>query len=219
MSRTYTQLNQDLQDWMEDDDLEFTGSIERLINLAELRVVKDLDLSIFHSNDTVATTATNDTVLRPTGSPNPFIVVQSVFYNVGTERTFLELRSTDFVRDFQVPGVTGPPKYYAEFSETEWTLAPVPDAIYSLVCRGIARPTPLSGTNDTNWLSDNVDDLLFSAAKAESEGFLKADDRIDIWKGEYVELLTITKRELYELLGERYNLSPMEVPAFPTNQR
>ena len=219
MSRTYTELLADLQNWMEDDDVEFTGSIPRLINLAELRVVKDLDLSIFHSNDTVPTVASDDTVLRPTGSPNPFIVVQSIFYNNGGERTFLELRSTDFVRDFAGGAANGPPKYYAEFSETEWTLAPVPDAVYSLVCRGIARPDPLGPMNDTNWLSDNVDDLLFAGAKAQSEGYLKADDRIDLWKTEYVELLAVTKRELYELMGERYNLTPMEVPAFPTNQR
>jgi hypothetical protein len=62
------------------------------------------------------------------------------------------------------------------------------------------------------------DDLLFKACLAESEKFLKADDRVDVWKADYIEVLALAKRETYTLLQEHYNLTPLEVPAAPLNQ-
>jgi hypothetical protein len=144
---------------------------------------------------------------------------QSIYYDNAGERIFLELRSTDFVRDHQTIGATAPPKYYAETSETDWLLSPIPDAIYTLNARGVTRPTRLSAGNTTTWLSLHQDDMLFKACLAEAEGFLKADDRLPMWAEQYAAALPLAKRETYELLNQRYNLTPMEVPAFPTNQR
>jgi hypothetical protein len=134
-------------------------------------------------------------------------------------RTFLELRSTDFVRDHQTIGATAPPKYYSEQTETDWLLSPIPDNTYTLNARGVTRPTRLSGTQTTTWLSLHQDDLLFKACLAEAEGFLKSDDRVQIWQEQYVSALPLAKRETYELLNQRYNLTPLEVPGVPTTQR
>jgi len=83
----------------------------------------------------------------------------------------------------------------------------------------VTRPARLSVGNATTWLSLHQDDLLFKACLAESERFLKSDDRVELWKTEYTEALPLAKRETYELLNQRYNLTPLEVPAVPTNQR
>jgi hypothetical protein len=217
-NKTYTELSDNLQAWLEDDDLEFQGSIDDLINLGEMRCWRDLDLSIFTSEDTAATAIGTETVTKPT-TDTELVVFQSIYYDNAGERTFLELRSTDYVRDHQVIGATAPPKYYAEQTETDWLLSPIPDAIYTLTARGVTRPTRLSVGNPTTWLSLHQDDLLFKACLAESEKFLKSDDRVEMWKTDYTETLVLAKRETYELLNQRYNLTPMEVPATPTNQR
>lgn len=215
---TYAELVQKLQDWLEDDDAEFVGSVDDVINLGEMRLWRDLDLSIFTAEDTAATAASTDTVTKPTTDPQ-LVSWQSIYYDNAGERTHLELRSTDFVRDHQVIGATAPPKYYAETSETDWLLSPIPDAIYTLNARGITRPTRLSGTQTTTWLSTHQDDMLFKACLAEAEGFLKADDRAPMWMEQYTSALPLAKRETYELLNQHYNLTPLEVPAVPTTQR
>jgi hypothetical protein len=215
---TYAELVAKLQAWMEDDDAEFVGSIDDIINLGEMRLWKDLDLSIFTSEDTVATVGSQATVTKPTSDPQ-LVSWQSIYYDNGSVRTFLELRSTDFVRDHQTIGATSAPKYYAETNETDWLLSPIPDAIYTLNARGVTRPTRLSGSQTTTWLSTHQDDLLFKACLAEAEGFLKSDDRVPMWVQQYVDALPLAKRETYELLNQRYNLTPLEVPAVPTTQR
>ena len=215
---TYAELTQKLQDWLEDDDAEFVGVIDDVINLGEMRLWRDLDLSIFTSEDTAPTSNGVATVTKPTTDPQ-LVSWQSIYYDNAGERTFLELRSTDFVRDHQVIGATAPPKYYAEQTETDWLLSPIPDAIYTLNARGVTRPTRLSGTQTTTWLSTHQDDILFKACLAEAEGFLKSDDRVPMWTEQYVAALPLAKRETYELLNQRYNLTPLEVPAVPTNQR
>lgn len=217
MSRTYTELVADLQEWLEDDDTEFAASIPRLINLGELRVIKDLDLGIFKEDQTAATVGSQEFVTYPATTLD-LVAWKSIYYDNAGQRVWLELRGSDYVRDYQVPAATGAPRYYAE-ENGQWLLAPIPDAIYTLNARALVRPAPLSVSNTTNWLSDTVDDLLFKACLAESDQFLKSDDRVAMWKQEYQELLPTTKRDVYTLLGEHYQLTPLEVPGVPTTGR
>lgn len=217
MSTTYTLLSADLQGWLEDDDAEFEGSIDKVIELGELRLLRDLHLSIFHTVDTAATVSGTATLTKPTTDAS-VIAFDSLWYGTAPNTVFLELRSHDFVRDY-ISGTNGPPKYYAELSETEWLLGPVPDAIYTVNTRGIARPDGLSSGQATTWLSTHASDILLKACLAEAEGFLKSDDRKPIWEEDYGQRLLNAKREIYTLLGQAYNLSPLEVPAQPTNAR
>jgi len=215
---THTLLTAKLQQWLEDDDAEFSSSIDDIINLGELRVWRDLDLSIFTSTDTVTTVVSTETVTKPT-TDTELVTWQSLYYDNGNVRTWIELRSNDWVRDFQTPVSLGPPKYYSELNETQWLLGPAPDAIYTINARGITRPTKLSSGNPTTWLSNHQDDLLFKACLAEAEGMLKADDRRTMWQEDYASALPLAKRETYEMLNAHYNLTPLEVPAVPTTQR
>ena len=224
-NKTYAELEQQLQDWLEDDDSEFQGSIEEIIQLGQMRCWRDLDLSIFTSEDSVATTATLETLVKPI-TDTELVSFQSLWFDFdlgdgrGLRRYWLELRSTDFVRDMQRPGVTGLPKYYCERDQDTWELAPVPDAIYAVNTRGTTRLETLDPvTNTTNWLSLHQSDLLFKACLAEAEAFLKADDRVPVWFEQYASALPLAKKECYTLLQERYNLTPLEIPAVATQQR
>lgn len=222
-NKTYTELAANLQAWLEDDDNEFQGSIPEIIDLGQMRLWRDLDLSIFTSEDTSDTVASNELLAKPS-TDTEVVSFQSLWFDfdpgAGTQRYWLELRSTDFIRDYQQPGVTGIPKYYCERDQDNWALAPIPDAIYTVNTRGTTRLEPLvPTTQETNWLSLHMDDILFKACLAESEKFLKSDDRVEMWKADYTEALPLAKRETYTLLQERYNLTPLEVPAVPTNQR
>lgn len=208
---TATQLTADLQAWLEDDDAEFQGSIPEIINLGELRLIRDLDLSIFYSVDTAATTQSQAEVAKPVGYTADELGAQSIYYTVANVTTFLELRSIDWIREY-LTATEAAPLYYAEPDQTNFVVAPLPDGVYTLNIRHLNRPAPLVvTTNENNWLSDNAGDILFKACLAESEKFLKSDDRIPIWEQDYMTSLPSTKRELYELMGTRYP----ELRAFP----
>ena len=216
-NKTYTELAANLQDWLEDDGGEFAASIDDIINLGEMRLWRDLDLSIFTSENTTVTADGVATAVKPVADLE-LVVTQSIYYDNAGVRTFLELRSTDFIRDHQVIGATAPPRYYSEQTETDWLLSPIPDGIYTLNARGITRPTRLSVGNPTTWLSLHQDDLLFKVCLAEAEGMLKSDDRVPMWAEQYAAALPLGKRETYELLNQHYHLTPLEVPAAPLNQ-
>lgn len=213
---TYTELVAKLQDWLEDDDEDFQGSIDDVIQLGELRCLRDLDLTIFNTEDTTPTVDMQDSVPKPAGVD--VVSWQSIYFDDAGERTWLELRSYGFVRDHQVVGATAPPKYYSEHTETDWLLSPIPDAVYTLNARGITRPDGLSVGTSNTWLGDNAGDLLFKGCLAEAEGFLKSDDRKGMWMQDYTGLLPVVKRELYEMLGQHYDLTPIEMPAAPVNR-
>lgn len=217
MTTTYTTLVSDIQAWLEDDDAEFEGSVDKVIELGEYRLLRDLDLTIFTSVDTVATVADTATITKPSTDPS-VIAWQTLWYGSAPDTVFLELRSHDYVRDYQ-SGTSDAPKYYAELNETTWLLAPVPDAIYTINTRGIARPDGLSSGQATSWLGTHASDILLKACLAEAEGFLKSDDRKPMWEEDYSQRLVNAKREIYTLLGQHYNLTPLEVPAQPTNAR
>lgn len=218
-NKTYAELEQNLQDWLEDDDAEFQGSIEEVIQLGQMRLWRDLDLSIFTSEDTATTSIGAATITKPV-TDTELVSFKSLWYDNLGERTFLELRSADFIRDYQVPGQNAAPKYYCELNEAQWELAPVPDAIYTINTRGTTRLDVLDPiTNTTNWLSLHQSDLLFKACLAEAENFLKADDRAPIWFEQYQGVLPLAKKETYELLEARYQLTPLQTPASPTTQR
>lgn len=217
-NKTYAEITANLQAWMEDDDTEFVGAIDDLINLGEMRLWRDLDLGIFTSEDSTPTVQSDELLLKPIADTE-LVSFQSLWYDNAGLRTFLQLRSPDWIRDYQDPAAEAAPRYYCELEENNWAVAPIPDAVYTINTRGTTRPAKLADTPAGTWLSLHQDDLLFKACLAESEGFLKADDRVEMWKTQYTELLPIAKRETYTLLQQRYNLTPLEVPAAPTNQR
>jgi len=213
----YTTLVQNLQNWMEDDGLEFAGSIEQLVAIAHRRVCRDLDLALFVGSGSSNTANGNPVLTKP--SVTGIIAFSTLRYTNAGRQTILSQRSLDYVLDYAGNSTGGPPLYYADLSETQWTLAPVPAATHAVTCTGSIDPPPLSTTVATTWLGDALPDLLFKACKQEAEGFLKADDRIQIWTQQYAEALPIAKRYLYDLLRARYQLTPMQVPAQPTIAR
>lgn len=213
---TATEITAKLQQMLEDDDAEFQGSIPDIINLGEVRVLRDLDLSLFDKTATSPTVQTQETVAKPVGYTGDYVLgLRSLSFVSGGRTYWLEQKSADFIRDY-LTSTEAMPRYYAEADEANWLVAPLPDAVYTLTARWVSRPAPLVVTaNETNWLSNNVGDLLFKACLAESEEFLKSDDRIAVWKTDYAELLPRVKRELYGVINTRYpriGAKPMLTP-------
>jgi hypothetical protein len=219
---TYNDLLAGLQAWLEDDDAEFQGSIPDVIDLAEKRLVRDLGLQLFRRVDSTTTmTASVNTATKPTiASPDLLITTKQMWLTGGAipagEFRFPAQRDVSYCRWHASGSTDAEPEFWAELDETTWFFSPAPDATYTVNISYLSRPDRLTVANQTNWLSDNVYDILFKAGLAEAEKFLKADERVLVWDKDYLENMPQVRRELYQQFGNQFDrLGATPLPAQP----
>ncbi len=113
-------------------------------------------------------------------------------------RRYLERRTYEWCLDFEPDETaTAEPKYYAEFTETEFFVVPPPDLEYGFELRQIQTPDALAPGNQNTWLGDNAGDLLLYACLLASDEFLISDPAdLETWRQSYGELMPARKIEL-----------------------
>jgi len=175
--------------------------------LAEDKVLRDLDLELFDVNSTGTFTGSNAYLTKPTG----LVALRTMHYTDASGNfQLLEPRAWAVCKDYwpKEATTTATPKYFAEFSDTQWYIAGTPASGLTVTSRYIKRPAGLATGTATTWLGTNVGDLLLYACLVGSEQYLKADDRIATWKTEYGERLTAAKAELKP--ATRMDYSPVD---------
>lgn len=202
----YDSLVDAIQSTTEDHGSEFLANIPRIIALAEDRVLRDLDLEIFD----VTSTSTFNAGSPWVGKPSDLVALRYMQYSGPAGLVTLVPKSMAYVTTYWPveSTLTTTPKYYAEYSETNWFIAGTPQNASPLTIRYIRRPTGLSAANPTTWLSTHVADALFYACLVASEQFLKADERIAVWGGDYTDRLGKAKEELRRTT--RIDYQPMD---------
>jgi hypothetical protein len=176
---TYDGLVSKMSSYTEDNSSEFTAEVNGMINRAEERIIRDLDLSLFNVTLSTATSAGVSTYSKGwTDSP-----VISIHFT--DEGVFAQRRTRAFI---QGHGGTGVPLYFHENQSTIYW-APTPDDAYAYTLTYVQRPTRLSSSTQTNWLTQNVGDLLLWASLIEAEAFLIAPERVQEFKQSYAENL------------------------------
>lgn len=194
MQFTYATLTSALQAWPVNDDTVYVANLPLIIAAGETRLVVDLNLDIFDAVDaTIVVTAASRDVPKPTG----LIGTRTLYLIASNVRTQLKKRSRDFCMQYAPnPTLTGTPKYFCDLSTTNWMVVPTPVATGTAEAFFIKRPTGLSGSTTTTWLSQNAGDLLFKACLLEAEEYLKADDRWADIANSYKSLLEPRRLEL-----------------------
>lgn len=105
-------------------------------------------------------------------------------------------RSKDFCDAYNNdPAVVGRPKYFNEYSFSEWEVVQSADQSYGVILHYIIRPESIVDAGST-WLGTNCGELLFLASLLEAERYLKADDRFDDIHQDYQEKLATRRMEL-----------------------
>jgi hypothetical protein len=207
-SFTYATLVTALRDTTEDQGAEFLAYIPTAIQLAEDRVLRDLDLELFDTITALAFTATNPVVTKPTGA----IATRTLHYtDVSGNFVLLEPRSWEFVKDYwpNATTTTASPKYFAEYSATQYYIAGTPSGTNVVTARCVVNPAGLTSIVTTTWLSQYMGDLLLKACLIESEQFLKADPRIPVWQADYAQRLAAATKILKP--EDRVDYTPITV--------
>lgn len=217
MSYTYSSYKAQLANLMavSETDSSFVTWLPGCIDYAEQRIYRELDL-VYTTQRVASSTLTPNN--RAYTLPNPsteqrFFVVQSI--NIITPAGATVLNGTRNVLvpvsqkliDFLYPtdvSSTSPsvPVIYAMVTDQTIRVGPPPDAAYLVEIVGTYRPTPLSVSNTTTFLSSYLPDLFMAASMVYGSGFMRnfgaqGDDpkMSTSWEGQYQILLASANSE------------------------
>jgi len=190
---TYDELKQKIIDYTEVSSNVFTDTIlNGFINDAEYRILREVD----SDNNRRYATANLIASTRFIDVPTDLLIVRSAQIvdselasgDTNQNRDFLQFRDTSFMSEFNPTATTGVPKYYSNWDETKIVVAPTPDQTYTIQLNYILKPTGLSSTNTTTYLSTEFPNGLLYACLVEAYGFLKGPvDMLQLYDKKYVE--------------------------------
>jgi hypothetical protein len=175
MSFTYGQLKQALQDYLETSETTFVNNLPLFIRMSEERILKNVQLSLFRKNATANSGVGNPYLAAPTDFLAPFSLS---YKGDNDDKVFLEFKDVTFLQEYTPDYATvGAPKYYAQFDNGNFLLAPTPNDDYEMELHYFYRPASLTAGPDsgTTWLSVNAELTLFYGAMVEAYIFLKGD--------------------------------------------
>jgi len=168
---TYAELIQSLQDWVESSEATMVAELDIIIELAEKRIYRYIDLENGWKYSSVALVQGTEVVTLPTDS----VVIRAVEYmvNATTARTALLQKDVTFIDDYTGNRATeGTPRFYAHYTDSQILLGPAPDSTAATVeIAHTYRPTQLSSGNTTTWLSTEAPDVLLYACLKELATF------------------------------------------------
>ena len=184
---TYDSLVLNIQQYMERDDADFIAQIPNLIALAESSIAAELktymQLIVVETN-----LATNQTILN-----KPARWRKTVSMKVNGQPVLL--RSQDYVSQYLSESSGGKPTYYADYDYSNWNFAPAPDMDYPVEIIYYAEIQPLDANNQQNLWTAIAPQAMLYGTLLQAQGYLKALDKLQMWKGYYTDALAALKKE------------------------
>jgi hypothetical protein len=184
---TYDNLVTDIINYMERDDAQFIAQIPNLIGLAESAIAAELktllQLTVVETN-----IAANQSVLAKPARWRKTVSMK-------TNGIPMLIRSQDYVSQYQSQSSPGIPTYYAEYDYNNWNFAPLPDATYPVEIIYYSEIQPLDSQNQQNLFTRECPQAMLFGALLQAQGYLKALDKLPIWKQYYTDSLAALKKE------------------------
>ena len=194
MAITHSAFLTQVRNYTEVDSNVLSDSLlDQFIRNVELEIAGDVDYDDLRKYSTSTTTASN----RYVSMPADLLILRSVQIISSNVRDFLEKRDTSFISEYAPNDtVTGQPKFYANWDETNILLAPTPDQAYTIQINYIKDPPHFDSSTNT-FISTHQEALLLYGVLKEAFGYLKGP------------------ADLYNQYSQRYNDS---IQAFALQQ-
>lgn len=145
--------------------------VNQLIALAEARIYRDVDLHVTRKYVTTTFTGSSAFINKPAAS---YVVRWVEVLDAAGNRTLLLEKDTSFLIEFWPNRTrTGVPRFWSPWDDTQLYIAPTPPSALSAEIAYTYRPTGLSSTNTTTWLSLNAEAAMLNACLVEASVFLK----------------------------------------------
>ena len=186
MAFTFTTLKTAIQDYTQNTETSFTTQLPTFIVNAEERILKECQLDVFRKNSQGSATNGNEYLEKPAD----FLAQNSLSYISSSSKTFLLYKQVTFLQDYTPdPSTTGAPKYYADWDESTFLLAPTPNADFSMELHYFYRPTSITTSSDgTSWLGTNAELSMLYGSLVEAYTFMKGEsDLLSFYNNRFME--------------------------------
>ena len=198
MAYTLDNLRTDIRNYTEVSDTVLSDSVlANQIKNAENKITRaiDTDQNVFY--------ATSYAIVgnRYVTIPDNLRAIRYVqFKDQAGNQYYLEQRDTSFIAEYySTPGTSAVdiPKYYANWDEEFWVLAPTPDKTYEITLAYDKEPDSITDTTSSpapattgTYLSNKYQDLLLYACLVNAFGYLKGpQDMLQYYQAQYNEAL------------------------------
>lgn len=198
MEITYDQLLASCQNYCIDDSTQFVTQFPLMVQLSEMRIIKDLNLDFFDGEATGTLTLGSQSLTKP----DDLITIQDLFIFIDGTRTYLQERTKGWCDDYwPIPNSQDVPVYYADDSTDSWIIVPTPDASYPYQVNYIKRPSPMAENNQTTYIGSKFGEGLLYATLVGSMMFFREDVVSEqgvtkAWEGFYSDAIDKAMREL-----------------------
>lgn len=195
MSFTYDQLKTAIQDYTENDETSFVTNIPLFIRIAEERILKNVQLSLFRKNATAPTTASIKFLACPSDFLAPFSLSLA---GTNGDKFFVDFKDPSFIQTYTPNATTtGSPRYYSVFDVDNFILAPTPDIAYTAELHYFYRPASLTAGSGsgTTWLSENAEMSMLYGSLIEAYIYMKGEqDVMAMYNKRFTESITGLKQ-------------------------
>lgn len=185
---TYDELVTNIRNYSEVGNNVFTASvINNFITFAENRILRDIDLDVFKAEFSGNLVQNNKFL----AAPNNILTHRYITITVNNEKIPLDFRDSSFLTEYWPNAtLTGVPKFYSVWDQSTFYLAPTPNAAFAVDVAYIYRPTQLSSTNTTTWISTNAPEALFYACMIQAYSYTKGPaDMMQYFQGAYQQAI------------------------------
>jgi hypothetical protein len=200
---TYDSLTSTVLQYLERKDAAVVAQIPTFITMCEFEIAENIktlgQLAIAN-----ATMQAGNPVLA---KPARWRKTVSISVNNGSKMQPVLLRKFEYLKNYAPdPTVTGTPIYYADTDYEHWYLAPTPDVAYEFEVLFYERISPLSSTNQTNWLTQYAPNAMLYGTLLQAMTFLKNDNRV-IFQQKFDAAIASLKAEDISRVGDRQSVA------------
>ncbi len=217
MAYTLDNLRTDIRNYTEVSSNVLSDSVlERIIVNAENKITRaiDTDQNVFYATSSLIVGNRYVTI------PDDLRAIRYVqLTDQEGNQYYLEQRDTSFIAEYYSTPDTNAvdiPKYYANWDETFWVVAPTPDKTYAITLAydkepisitDTTQPTAAPAATNGTYLSNKYQDLLLYACLVNAYGYLKGpQDMLQYYTKAYseaiesyaVEQIGIRRRDEYQ---------------------
>tara|TARA_R100000700_G_scaffold1310_2_gene3335 strand:- start:322 stop:963 length:642 start_codon:yes stop_codon:yes gene_type:complete len=171
---TFAELKSLIQNYLQNSETTFVSDLPSIIEQAEERILKTINLPLFRKNVAGTLTSGNEYLATPTD----FLDNYSLSFTSSGSQNFLLYKDVNFIREaYPNSSTTGTPKHYALFDDTTFIIGPTPDSSYVVELHYLYRPTSItaSGESGTTWLSTNAKNALLYGCLVEGYLYMKGE--------------------------------------------
>lgn len=184
---TYNNLVSDVIKYSERSDTGFVDQIPMLIGIAEKLIISEVKTLWEINSSTISVSAGTSTLNKPVRWR------ETVSMKINGQP--LLHRSPEYVSQYQVESSQGIPQFYSDVSYSQWSIAPVPNATYSIDVLYYNQVTPLDVSNQTNLITQVAPQAMLYGTLLQAQGYLKNPEKLQLWQGLYDKAMLALKSE------------------------